>query len=238
MMQRIKVERSGDVATIIMNDTKANVLNKAFFEQMLSVLAELEADSAVKAVILTGHSKFFSAGLDLKTLPALSKEELLPVLLQFSEMTLGLFAFPKPLIAAVNGHALAGGCVLMLCCDRRLLVSEGAKIGLNEVAIGLALPTFVSELALAVLGRAAVQEAVLEATIYDPQGALDIGYADRLVAAEALMEEASAVAIRLARLPNTAYGTTKLRLRQAALTRAKTAIGTEIEDFLRSGPFA
>lgn len=237
-MQRIEVERSGDVATIIMNDTKANVLNKEFFEQMLDALAELEADAGVKAVILTGHAKFFSAGLDLKTLPALSKEELLRVLLQFADMTLKLFDFPKPLVAAVNGHALAGGCVLMLCCDRRLMVAEGAKIGLNEIAIGLALPSFVTELALAVLGRAAVQEAVMEATIYDPQGALGIGYVEQLFPADDLMEEASAVARRLARLPSAAYGTTKRRLREVALSRANTAIGTEIEDFLRSGPFA
>jgi len=236
-MQRIYVERNGDVATITMNDTKANVLNKGFFDQMQSALVELEADSSVKAVILTGQAKFFSAGLDLKTLPALSREELLPVLVQFGEMTLQLFGFPKPLVAAVNGHALAGGCVLMLCCDRRLVVSEGAKIGLNEVAIGLALPTFVSELALSVLGSTGLQEAVLEAKIYDPQGALAIGYADQLFPGTELLQEASAVARRLAQLPSAAYGTTKGRIREVALTRARAAIGSEIEDFLRSGPF-
>jgi enoyl-CoA hydratase len=237
-MQRIYVEQRGDVATITMNDTKANVLNKEFFDQIQSALVDLEEDESVKAVVLTGQARFFSAGLDLKSLPALPRDELLPVLVQFGEMTLQLFGFPKPLVAAVNGHALAGGCVLMLCCDRRLVVDVGAKIGLNEVAIGLALPTFVSELARSVLGQTALQEAVMEARIYDPQGALAIGYADRLCAPEDLLREAGAVAEQLAQLPTSAYGTTKRRIREAALTRAQTAIGGEIEDFLRSGPFS
>ena len=176
-MQRVHVERNDNVATITMNDGKANVLNKEFFDQFQAILAELEADDSVTAVILTGQAKFFSAGLDLKTLPAMSKAELMPILKQFSDLTLDLFGFPKPVVAAVNGHALAGGCVLLLCCDRRLVVDQGAKIGLNEIAIGLALPAFVSELAVFALGPHGVQEAVMEATVYEPSGAVAVGYA-------------------------------------------------------------
>jgi enoyl-CoA hydratase len=237
-MQRIHVERQDAVAIITMNDGKANVLNKEFFDQMQSVLVELEADDSVGAVLLTGHSKFFSAGLDLKTLPALAKDELLPILIQFSEMTLQMFNFPKPLIAAVNGHALAGGCVLLLCCDRRFVTAEGAKIGLNEIGIGLALPTFVSELALSSLGPAGLQEAVMEATVYAPEGALRVGYAHTLCSSELLLEEAGAAAAKMSRLPTTAYGTTKRRIRAAAIQRAEQARGGEIQDFLSSGPFA
>ena len=237
-MQRVHVKRDDSVATITMNDGKANVLNKEFFDQFQAILAELEADESVKAVVLTGHSKFFSAGLDLKTLPAMPKDELLPILVQFSDLTLDLFGFPKPVIAAVNGHALTGGCVLLLCCDRRLVVDQGAKIGLNEIAIGLALPAFVSELAVFALGPNGVQEAVMEATVYDPSGAVSVGYAHSAHAPEQLLEEASAVARRLSRLSTTAYGATKRRLRGAAIARAKSVIGAEMQDFLSSGPFA
>ena len=136
----ITLKKHGDIKEIALNDGKVNVLN----EHSLGKLQQALRDSQdAKAIVLTGVGKCFSAGLDLKRLPTLNKPDLLAVLELFSEVIVQLLNYPRPVIAAINGHAVAGGAVLSLCCDQSIGIKREVKIGLSEVAVGMPLPSLV-----------------------------------------------------------------------------------------------
>ena len=135
-----------------------------------------------------------------------------------AELATRLYQFPLPVVAAVTGHALAMGAVLLLAIDERIAAEGEAKIGLNETAIGMTLPDFALILARERLAPTPLSRATANAEIYDPRGAVEAGYLDRVVPADQLAEETFARASALATLDATAHRITKQRLRQAALT--------------------
>ena len=138
------IERRGAVALVRMNAGKANAIGAAFLDRMDTLLDELE-QSRPRAMVLTGHGRAFSAGLDLPSLIDLPAAQLMAFIRRFTEFMLRLFALPWPVVAAVNGHAVAGGCVLALQADQRLMAAGDGVIGLNEVRLGIGLPTVVVE---------------------------------------------------------------------------------------------
>ena len=237
-MERIKYEARGPVAVIRLDDGKANAIQGELLAQLDGCLDRAERDPEITAVVLTGRAGYFSAGLDLRTLPTLSRPDLRRTILDFGRVMLRVHACPKPTVAAVTGHALAGGCVLLLACDFRLAARGPFKIGLNEVAIGLPLPTFVLELARATLTPAALHEALLLAKVYDPEGALAAGYLHELAEAGDLAERAMAQARDLGVLPPVAYSETKRRLKELAIRRGVETAEAEIDAFFTTGPFA
>jgi enoyl-CoA hydratase len=128
----MQIERQGSVALLRMNAGKANAINERWIARMGGLLDELLA-APPRALVLTGDARVFCAGLDLPALIDLSTAELTAFIRRFSEIMLRIFGLPWPVIAAVNGPAVAGGCVLALQADRRLMASgEGPRIGLNE----------------------------------------------------------------------------------------------------------
>jgi enoyl-CoA hydratase len=131
-------------------------------------------------------------------------------------LVMRVFTHPQPVVAAVTGHALAAGALLCLACDTRIGSADiPAKIGLNETAIGMGLPWYGVRLGEARLSKRHRQRSILQAEIYDMAGALDAGYLDELVAAEAVVDTAIERARQLGGLPGQAYAFTKRRLRQA-----------------------
>ena len=205
----VKIEKHGKVSLITLDDGKVNVLNQA----SLSALGQaLDDCKDAKAVVLTGGGKCFSAGLDLKVLPSLDKDELFGVLEQFSTVLGRILRYPRPVVAAVNGHAIAGGAVITLCCDVALAGEKDMKIGLSEVAVGMPLPKFVVELARNRLAVPRWSEAVLFGKLYNWREAKEVGYLHQTVPSEKLLETALAVAGQLASLPDSAYTPTKMSL--------------------------
>jgi enoyl-CoA hydratase len=236
-MTRIHAERRENVAVLRMDDGKVNAIQGAFIDELGEALDRASEDRAVGAVLVVGRDGVFSGGLDLKTLPGLPRAELIDTIGRYSRLMLRLFGFAKPAVAAVSGHALAGGCVLALACDVRIGAKGAFRIGLNEVAIGLPLPTFVVELARASVAPAHHADALLGGRIYDPEGARDVGYLQELEEPAALFERALARAEALARLPAAAYRETKQRLRGPALERGERALADDLSAFLERGPF-
>ena len=199
------------VAIVEYDDGKANVLSSA-------VLAELDGhldralDDGARAFVLAGRPGMFSGGFDLREMTA-SVESMRSLVATGARFLLRTFGFGLPTVAACTGHALAGGALTLMSCDVRVGADVPSKIGLNEVAIGMALPKFAVELARVRLAPALLAASTMEARIYDPAGAVEVGYLDQVVPADQVLDAAIAEARRLAELRTGAYALTKTQLR-------------------------
>jgi len=138
------VERIGDIALLRMRAGKANATGPAFLDALGTSLDGLLA-APPGALVLTGEGRVFSAGLDLPALVDLPTAALVDFIGRFTDTMLRLFTLPFPVVAAVNGHAVAGGCVLALQADQRLMAEGEGRIGLNEVRLGIGLPAAMVE---------------------------------------------------------------------------------------------
>jgi len=200
------------VATIAINNGKANALSHQVFEQLNKALDQAEQDKAV--VILTGQPGIFSAGYDLKEMQKGMKEAEALVTVG-STFTRRLAAFPLPIIGACSGHAIAKGAFIMLSVDYRVGIEGSFKLGLNEVAIGMTMHHAGIEIARHRLAPAHFYRSVINAEIYSPEGAVEAGYLDEVVAPEQLMNRANELA----------QGFRKLNMRAHAQTKVKTKAG-------------
>jgi enoyl-CoA hydratase len=135
-----RIEWRDAVAEIGLNCGKANALNP---QSLVAISRSLDeaGERGARGVILAGYDRFFSAGLDLVTLYELDRPTMDAFIREFDRVMLQVFAFPRPVVAAINGHAVAGGCILALACDARLMPDHGGQIGLNEIRLGLPRPS-------------------------------------------------------------------------------------------------
>lgn len=213
-MSTVQYELSGNVAILRMDDGKANALSSAMMDSLDEALDRAEREAA--AVVLTGRPGKFCAGFDLRQMMA-GVEQARALVSRGAQLLLRLYALPLPLVIASTGHALAGGALVVLTGDHRIVADGAYKIGLNEVAIGLPVPVLAMELARARLLPTELTRATLLANIYAPAEARAAGYVDSVVAADALASTAFAEAKRLSALSKPAFIGTKQRLRQATV---------------------
>jgi enoyl-CoA hydratase len=170
----IAFEAHGDVALLRMRAGKANAMNTAFFEALSHALDET---CDARALVITGDGTAFSAGLALPELIELDRSGMGEFTDRFERTMAKVLACKCATVAAINGHAVAGGCVLALMCDERIVVAEGARIGLNEIRLGIGLPSIVVEpLRLRVAGPAFAAIA-LEGELVDGRRAVELGLA-------------------------------------------------------------
>jgi enoyl-CoA hydratase len=221
-------ELDGRIATITMDDGKVNALSIAMLESLHAAFDRAEADKAI--VVLTGREQYFSAGFDLKVFQEQPERigEMLTLGATLCERVLG---FPTPVLAAVNGHAIAAGAFLSLSTDLRIGIEGPFKLGLNEVKIGLTVPLFVVELARQRLTPAAFNRSVVTAAMYGPADAMAAGFLDRVVDPAELDSVVAEAAAELAGLNAEAHAATKLRVRGDALKAVRHAIDTELAAF-------
>jgi enoyl-CoA hydratase len=213
-----------NLATLTIDDGKANAVSLQFVEEVNAALDQAEQDKAV--TILTGRPGKFSAGFDLS---ALSKggEAATQLVRTGALLCARLLGFPTPVIIACNGHSLALGALLLLATDYRIGTEGNYKIGTNEVAIGMPLPYFGVELARLRLSPIHFSRAVANAEIYTPRGAVEAGFLDVVVSEEELMETAVRSAQELAKLDVAAHYATKMRVREKAISTINEAIKKE-----------
>jgi enoyl-CoA hydratase len=221
------------IATITMDDGKANVLSPRMLSELNGALDRAATDKAV--VVLTGRPGMFSAGFDLNVLGA-GGADAPKMLMSGFELGERILSFPKPVLIACSGHALAMGVFLVLSADYRIGAEGAFKIGANEVAIGLTMPWFGVEIARQRLAPAHFNRALINAEIYSPHDAVVAGFLDRVVPASDLLDEAHKTATALARLNMAAHTATKLRARKQALKAIREAIeadGGDIRAYAR-----
>jgi enoyl-CoA hydratase len=181
------------------------------------------AEKEAKAVVLVGRPGRFSAGFDLSVMTQ-GGDAVGKLVCAGAELGMRFYASPLPTVAAVTGHALAMGAVLLLAIDERLSGDGNFKIGLNETAIGMTLPHFALILARERLAPTHLGRATSNAEIYSPQGAVEAGFIDRVVPVDRLVDDAVERAQQLAKLDGRAHAATKLRLRAAALEQLRDSL--------------
>jgi enoyl-CoA hydratase len=217
------IERSQHegILTLRLAHGKASAIDVELLDALVRELEGVATD--VRAVVLTGTGSIFSAGVDLFRLTREGADyvrRFLPLLSRF----LGtLFTFPRPVVAAANGHAIAGGCVLVLACDVRLMAEGTGKIGVPELLVGVPFPATALEIVRFAVPQDKVQSLLYTGRTLPPQQALAAGLVDEVVAPEKLLERAQEIAGQLARIPPQVYRLTKQALRAPALERIERA---------------
>ena len=162
---------------VVLEGPGKNALSTAV---MAKALADVRAAGSAP-ILLTGAGDAFSAGLNLKELQALDPAGMARFLGLLDELVAALFHHPAPTVALVNGHAIAGGCVMALTCDLRVARDDGnIRIGLNETALGLEFPPAVLRLVRARVSPHAIDRVVLEAGLYPPEEAVRLGLVDEV----------------------------------------------------------
>jgi enoyl-CoA hydratase len=213
----IDVERRGKAAILRMAHGKANALDTEFCKAVVATFEEMR-DASTAAIIVTGQGQIFSAGVDLlRVLDGGSAylENFLPALTNLFET---VFFFPKPVVAAINGHAIAGGCVLACAADYRIMATTPEiRIGIPELRVGVAFPTLAMEIMRSVVAPQHFPLMVYRGATLSPDGAVEQGLTHATAEPDELIAKAVDVADSLARLPLNVFSLTKRQLREPAV---------------------
>ena len=228
----VSVEVVDSVAVLRWDDGKANAIG---FEALDALHAALDrAEKEAQAVLLAGRPGRFSAGFDLKQLAA-GGESTRKLIGGGARLLLRLYLHPQPVVVACTGHAIAAGALAVLVGDTRIGARGDFKIGLNEVAIGMGVPEFLVELARDRLSKRHFSAAVVQAQLYDADGAVDAGFLDAACEPGELLDRARAEAVRLAQLPTAAYASAKRATRQATADRIEAGLDANLARFTAGG---
>lgn len=219
-------------ATVRLERGKVNALNEQVVDELTGCFRELEADPVVRGILLTGTGKFFSFGFDIPEFLGVPKEEFARYLRKFTALYRELFAHPRPVVAALNGHAVAGGCMLATACDARVMVKENARIGLNEIGFGSSLFAGSLELLRFWVGERRAQELVYAGALHGPEQALSLGLVDASVAGVDLMDEARKRLDELVVKSPRAFRSIKRLLRQPVLEEMQRREEASIQEFV------
>jgi len=227
----IEQSTNDGIVTLRLAHGKASALDLELLEGLALALAEAGAANA-RAVILTGTGSIFSAGVDLFRLVDGGREYAERFVPSLSRMLLELFAFPKPLVVAANGHAIAGGCIFTLAADYRLMAAGNGRIGIPELLVGVPFPAAVIEVVRYAVPPQHVHALMFTGMTVLPDEALRLGLIDEVVDAGTLEVRAEDMARHLASLPAAAFALAKRQLRDPAVRRAKR-YANEIDDEVR-----
>ncbi|MEW6352455.1 MAG: enoyl-CoA hydratase/isomerase family protein [Thermodesulfobacteriota bacterium] len=206
-----RVEES--VAWVKLNRGKVNAINEAVAEELRSVLEALAGDDSVKAVVLTGEGSFFSFGLDIPEFVTYSKESFTRFVEKFADLYTYVFLFPKAVVAALNGHTIAGGCMIAIACDCRIMVTGKARISLNEVTFGSSLFPGSAEMLKHCVGARNAESVAFTGAMFSPDAALNLGLIDEAVPGESIEARAGAIAKEYALRHGLAFTSIKKLLR-------------------------
>ena len=223
-MSTVRVEvREGGVCILTLDRPPANAITPELLNDLASALDAAREDDAVRAVVLTGAGRFFSAGLDLRGgidfATALSPGAAADPFAALRTCLLTFLRFPKPTVTMLRGHAIAGGLILVLAGDYRLGLHTDYQIGLNEVQIGASFPRAAFEVVRLRLSHQQASELLLGAALYPASHAVRLGIVDELLRADMLEATVMRRAGRLGALPRDAYAHTKAALVAESIAR-------------------
>jgi enoyl-CoA hydratase len=217
----------GSVLLIQMDDGKANALSSSMIADIGAALAEAESDPDVVSAVLTGREGRFSAGFDLSVMQGGSFGDIISLVADGGDLVRTIYGCGVPVVAACTGHALAAGALMLLGSDVRVGVDGPFKVGLNEVAIGMTLPDWAHTIAVERLSTRHIQRAIANARITDPAEAVEVGYLDRVVPADQLLDTAIEEAASMASLDGGAYRRTMQGFRKPTLDLMAEQIATD-----------
>ncbi len=230
----VSYDLQGRVAVVTIDDGKANAISHEIAAGVHDALTR--AGQEAGAVVLAGRPGRFSAGFDLATMTS-SDEAARNLLTAGAELALEIYGYPKPVVIACTGHALAMGAILLFAADVRIGAEGSFKIGLNEVAIGMPVPRFAVDLGRDRLTKASFTRAINHATVFDPEAAVVAGFLDQVVPAEETVSTAVATAAELAeRLHADSFATTRTNCRAELLTKIRHEMAADVATFTVAVP--
>ncbi|GAB4116487.1 MAG: enoyl-CoA hydratase/isomerase family protein [Thermoflexibacter sp.] len=189
-MQTITLTHKENYAIAQLNRGKANPMNRQMIQELTELVHQLAHNFEVKGLIITGKEHYFSAGLDLLELYQFNPKEMEDFWRDFSKMMLSLASFPKPMVIAITGHSPAGGCILALCGDYRVMAEGSYRIGLNEVPVGIIVPNHIFALYAFWIGNRNAYQYLMEGKLLLPQEALQAQLVDEIVPLEEVLNKA------------------------------------------------
>ena len=208
----------------------ANAMSPDMLADARAVLEELRVDEP-GAVVVTGRPGFFSAGVDLKIAPTLDRDGQRELVEGINGTFLAWYSFPRPVVAAVNGHAIAGGLILALCADRRIGNGDG-KLGLTELKAGIGYPAAAMAVVKAELRPSAARDLALRSELVSQEEGLELELLDEVVEPAQLEPRAFGVAEELAALPREAYARVKEQLRGEMVAALRARLDREADPML------
>lgn len=201
----IQIEYCHKTAVVMLAHGITNALSPQLVTALTACLKTVTNDSSVTGVVLSSsNDKFFSIGLDIPHLYGLNKKEFYAFYHAFNRMCISLYTLPKPTVAAVTGHAVAGGCILALCCDYRF-IAEGRKLmGLNEIKLGVPVP-YPADCILQHMGVGTARDIMCSGAFYLPEQLAEMGVVDEVLPLTTVLPKAIEKAQTLGALPQKAY---------------------------------
>ena len=205
-MEMISVESHGKVLFAKLNHGLTNALSSKVVKELETVIKQVKDDAGINGFVLgSSNEKFFSIGFDIPELFEMNRNDFRGFYRMFNQVCWDLLALPKPTVAAITGHAIAGGCILTLCCDYRF-ISKGHKLmGLNEVKLGLPVPYLPDRLLAALAGVCNAREIMESGEFYPSSKALELGIVDKIIPIENVVKTAIEHADTLGSLPKVGY---------------------------------
>jgi len=209
-MSFIEIDQVENISILKLNRSTTNALNLEFLKDISMNLQKLKKDTSVDSVVFTSaNTKFLSIGFDIPQLNELSKNELMFFYQTFNRVCLYMYTFPKPIVAAIVGHAIAGGCILTICCDYRY-ISEGRKLmGLNEIKLGLPVPYPADRILKQVIGTGHARIVIEGGKFYQPDELHLMGLVDQVLPIKKVQPMAIIKAKELGEMPKNAFSMIK-----------------------------
>lgn len=228
----IELERSDGIATLVLNRGKVNALNGIVVDELGGLLTTLENDRQTKSVILTGNGRFFSFGFDIPEFLPFTRDRFALYLTRFTALYTYLFLYPKPVVAALNGHTIAGGCMLALACDYRVMALGKAKISLNEIGFGSSVFAGSTEMLRFWVGSAKATEVLYSGGMYSAEEAKNVGLVQEVTTEKNVLSSAREVAQNLAAKSPEAFASIKSLLRKPVAEEMGRREDQSIKEFL------
>jgi enoyl-CoA hydratase/carnithine racemase len=233
-MEMIQIEHHGSVAVVKLARSTTNALNLQLITELQKSLKKVNQDPDVHGIVISSsNEKFFSIGLDIPQLYNLSEKDFMNFYQVFNQVQIDLYTVPKPTVAAITGHAVAGGCILALCCDYRF-ISEGRKfMGLNEIKLGVSIPYPTDCILRNVVGARVARDIVESGEFYLPEQLLKMGLVDCVLPLEDVLPKSIEKAHMVGTLPLKAFASIKQSRVEQVEAQIREKLKEKEELFLR-----
>jgi Delta3-Delta2-enoyl-CoA isomerase len=231
-MEFLEVSLENGLAIITLARGKVNALNEALVDELRTCLEGLATDGQCRAIVITGRGKFFSFGFDIPEFLSYSQEDFTRYLTKFAGLYTYVFLHPKPVVAALNGHTVAGACMLATACDYRVMVEGKAKISLNEITFGASVFAGAVQMLRACVGHRNAEIILCTGSMYSADEALGLGLIDKKASEDSLLEEAKHIGRKLGQLDERPFGSIKRLLRKPIAEEMVKREADSIKEFV------
>jgi enoyl-CoA hydratase len=226
----VQIRYENEIAILELDDGKANVLGH---DSIASLMEKLDEVKDAGAVVISGRPGKFSAGFDLAVMKS-GEDAAREMLRSGVELFLKCYSFPRPVVAACTGHALAAGAILLMSCDLRVGAKGEYKIGLPELAMGMSLPLFATELAKDRISKRHFTKATALGQTYNPEGACDAGFLDEIVDPDEVLSTSLARAESLKSIGKTQLTLTRSTARGETIKKINDTLEEDLSLFMVS----